>query len=309
LNCNRSLTPSKRSLSLRSSNSPQTLTKRYEAVTKAAAAKPKTKPNVISLDSDDDDDDEDLYKAPPLKKPAKVPVKQQSTPVDDESDIDPNEEFPELVKKAREISKQREAEKRKSEGGILDSMSPVIDEGPNPPISIFIEPRIPDSEPLLVTRKWNQRLREVRVAWCERQDFVADFANTVILTWKGIRVYDAASCKSLGIELNDEDQPILSGKDGIDEEGKKIVLVATTQAIIEEEKKAAAEADRRREDEANGITAAPPLKPEEKKIKIMLNAKNYETHKLIVMEACLRLLLVTTITNNLCRTLLSNASL
>jgi hypothetical protein len=292
------------------------LTKRYDAAA-TAAAKPKKKPVVIALDSDDDDDD-DLYSAPQPKKPVKAETKRQPTPAqDDESEIDPNEEFPELVKKARERAKQQELEKRRRssetlrENGISEVASPAVEEGPNPTISIFIDPRIPDARPLLVTRKWNQRLREVRTEWCKRQDFVADFADTVILTWRGIRVFDVASCKSLGIELDVNGQAILSGRDGIDESGEKVLLVATTPALIEEEKKAAAEAERKREDEANGITTNVAPAPERKKIRIILNAKNYPPHKLIVMEVCFWnfLFFLLTITDNLSRTQLSSASL
>lgn len=285
----RSLSPSKRSLSLRSSgsSSPQSLMKRYDAVT-SAAVRPKKAPVVVSLDSDDDDDD--LYSAPPPRPPVKKPEpKQQPTPVqDDDSDTDPNEEFPELVRKARERAKQQELDnkRRSSELQRADGLSesPAVDPGPNPPIKIFIDPRIPDTQPLMVTRKWNQRFREVRNAWCERQDFVADFADTVIFTWRGIRIFDVASCKTLGIKLDDDGEPILAGQDGIDEDMSQIVLVATTVAILEKEKEAAAEERKRKEDESNGLTAGPPVAPEKKKVRIMLNAKDYDTHKLIVQE-------------------------
>jgi hypothetical protein len=290
----RSLTPSNKSPLLSHSSSPQSLTKRYDAAM-TAAAKPRRKAEVIAIDSSDDDDD--LYSAPRpaprSQKPVKAETKQKPVPAeDDESEIDPNEEFPELVKEARARAKQQELEKRRqiSEtlrgNGILESKSRAVEEGPNPVISIFIRPQIPGTQPLLVTRKWNQRLKEVRTAWCQRQDFVADFADTVILTWRGIRVFDVASCKSLGIELDMNGQPILSGRDGIDESGERIVLVATTPALIEEEKRAAAEAKRKREDEANGITTFAPAVPEKKKIRIILNAKDYPQHKLIVMEVC-----------------------
>lgn len=286
----RSLTPSKRTLTIRSSgsSSPQSLTKRYDAVT-AAAVKPKKAPVVISLDSDDDDEDS-LYSAPPPRLPVrKSKPKQPPNPTqDDESDIDPDEPFPELARKARERVKQEELEKqrRRSELQRADGAyeSPTVDAGPNPPIRIFIDPRIPDTQPLMVTRKWNQRFREVRNAWCERQDFVKDFADTVIFTWRGIRIFDVASCKSLGIKLDEDGEPILRAQDGIDEDMSQIVLVATTTAIIEQEQKAAAEEKKRKEDESNGITAGPPAAPEKKKVKIMLNAKNYDTHKLIVQE-------------------------
>lgn len=251
--------------------------------------KPKWAPVVVSLDSDDDDDDS-LYTAPPPRQPVKKSEpKQQPTPTqDDESDIDSDEEFPELVRKARERAKQQELEKQRRSSELQradgSSESPAIDEGPNPAIRILIDPRIPDTEPLIVTRKWDQRFREVRNAWCERQPFVKDFADTVIFTWRGIRIFDVASCKSLKITLNDDGEPVLAGKDGIDEDMSQIVLVATTQAIIDKEKEVAAEEAKRKEDEANGITVGPPAAPDKKKVKIILNAKDYATHKLIVQE-------------------------
>ncbi|RDI87290.1 hypothetical protein Vi05172_g2933 [Venturia inaequalis] len=285
-----SLTPSKRTLALRSSgsSSPRSLTKRYDAVT-SAAVKPKKAPVVVSLDSDDEDED-NLYTAPLQRRSFKTPEpKQQPTPTqDDESDTDPDEPFPELARKARERAKQEELEKQRrySEAQQADggSESPTVDAGPNPPIKILIDPRIPDTQPLMVTRKWDQRFREVRNAWCERQGFVADFADTVIFTWRGIRIFDVASCKSLGIKLDEDGEPMFKGQDGIDEDMSKIVLVATTTAIIEKEQKAAAEEKKRKEDEANGITAVSSAAPEKKKVKIMLKARDYDTHKLIVLE-------------------------
>lgn len=251
--------------------------------------KPKKAPVVVSLDSDDEDED-NLYTAPLQRRSFKTPEpKQQPTPTqDDESDTDPDEPFPELARKARERAKQEELEKQRrySEAQQADggSESPTVDAGPNPPIKILIDPRIPDTQPLMVTRKWDQRFREVRNAWCERQGFVADFADTVIFTWRGIRIFDVASCKSLGIKLDEDGEPIFKGQDGIDEDMSKIVLVATTTAIIEKEQKAAAEEKKRKEDEANGITAVPSAAPEKKKVKIMLKARDYDTHKLIVLE-------------------------
>lgn len=266
---------------------------RYDAVT-SAAAKPKKVTEVIALDSNDsDDDDDDIYLAPPPRKTTKPEPKQSMPSQDDDSDTDPDGEFLEMKRKIREKAKQQENEKRRRDSeiqsatGLSGSKSPTEEEGPNPPIQILIDPRIPDSQPLMVTRKWNQRFREVRNAWCEHQGFVADFADTVIFMWRGCRVFDVASCRSLGIKLDEEGEPILSGINGIDEDGSNLVVVATTQSILEEERKAATKEARRKEDEANGITAEPPPAPEKQKVRIMLNAKDHATHKLIVQEVCL----------------------
>ncbi|KAJ9300226.1 hypothetical protein DTO271G3_2343 [Paecilomyces variotii] len=69
----------------------------------------------------------------------------------------------------------------------------------DPIIQILITSNIENTMPLIVRRKMSQRLRDVRLAWCKRQGFDKDMTASVFLTWKGRRLFDVTTCKSLGI--------------------------------------------------------------------------------------------------------------
>ncbi|KAJ6082276.1 hypothetical protein N7499_007150 [Penicillium canescens] len=74
---------------------------------------------------------------------------------------------------------------------------------PNPPddpvVQILISSEITNTKPLLVHRKMSQGLREVRLAWCNRQNFDPEIQSSIYLTWKGRRVFDVTTCRSLGV--------------------------------------------------------------------------------------------------------------
>lgn len=66
-------------------------------------------------------------------------------------------------------------------------------------IHILITSEIENTKPLIVIRKMSQSLRDVRLAWCKRQNFPVEKQSSVILTWKGRRLFDVTTCRSLGI--------------------------------------------------------------------------------------------------------------
>ncbi|KAJ5585341.1 uncharacterized protein N7459_005141 [Penicillium hispanicum] len=87
---------------------------------------------------------------------------------------------------------------------------------PNPPandpvVQILITSEIPNTKPLLVQRKMTQSLREVRMEWCRRQGFTTGEQASVHLTWKGRRLFDVTTCRSLGIKV--ESSNSFSGMD------------------------------------------------------------------------------------------------
>ena len=131
-----------------------------------------------------------------------------------------------------------------------EALPKIVDEGPNPPIFILIDPRIPGTKQLLVKRYYKDNLRLVRKTWCEKQGFTPEQTKSVILTWRGRRAFDVANCKSLGIELDEYGEPVIrAGQKGYDESGSKIVLEATTEELLEQDKNAAAEAAKRKVEE------------------------------------------------------------
>jgi len=153
-------------------------------------------------------------------------------------------------------------------------------DGPDPPLQILIDTKIPNTKPLVVKRYYRDNMRIVRKTWCERQGFSTEQTKSVILTWRGKRVYDVANCKSLGIELNRRGEPVIKvGADGYDAEGDKIVFVATTHEILEQEIKAAEEAAKRKEE---AYSDDEEQQAKEQQIRIVLRAKGQEDLKISV---------------------------
>jgi hypothetical protein len=238
-----------------------------------AAAKSKRKPIVIELSESDDEGEDNIC------KPATTTRGQTGSeilPIED----DPDEPFPELAAQAREKARQRELDAQKAKLLSGDAPDPFAEPVHDPVLSVFIQTCIPDTDPLLVTRKYSQNLRAIRLAWCQRQGLSQDATSKVFFTYRGVRVFDVASCKSLGITLDYRGQPVFShSRDP--ELADKLVLTATNQDIIDEEKRVAEAEKRRKEDEAEGIYALPE-EPEVKEIKIFLKAKGHDNFRLKV---------------------------
>lgn len=68
-------------------------------------------------------------------------------------------------------------------------------------VQILITSEIENTKPLIIHRKASQSLREVRLAWCKRQGITEEFQSSVFLTWKGRRLFDVTTCKSLGVNV------------------------------------------------------------------------------------------------------------
>ncbi|KAL4812204.1 ubiquitin-2 like Rad60 SUMO-like-domain-containing protein [Aspergillus spinulosporus] len=66
-------------------------------------------------------------------------------------------------------------------------------------VHILITSEIANTKPLVIQHKMSQSLKEVRLAWCARQDLPKDVQSTVFLTWKGRRLFDVTTCRSLNI--------------------------------------------------------------------------------------------------------------
>ncbi|KAJ5760073.1 hypothetical protein N7520_007229 [Penicillium odoratum] len=80
---------------------------------------------------------------------------------------------------------------------LSKSSEPLADD---PVVQILITSDIPNTKPLLVHRKMSQGLREVRLEWCKRQGFTTGAESPVHLTWRGSRLFDVTTCRSLRIE-------------------------------------------------------------------------------------------------------------
>ena len=285
--------------------SPESLADRYENVVAAAkAAKiPLLPSNVIDLEDDDElesvackvSDANSLTKSGALSKT-------QAAKYDDF--ISSDEEFPELARQAREKAraKQLQAEffqtdtpppalqPSQDESTVASkqaSQPPLPAPRIDPVVTILLTSSISNTKPLIVARKLGQRLKDVRLTWCERQGFAPNFTSTVILTWRGKRLYDVSTCRSLGIAADADGNIVVKGeKDVFGEENRQIHMEAMTEETfqtqrLERERVAAMEARKADEEEEEEVPMAEEPKAEEQ-VKIILRSKGREEFKLIV---------------------------
>lgn len=238
---------------------------------------------------------EDEIEIPPGNEQVQILEKKNSTlpSYDDFSD----EEFPELAQKAREKARSKRLHDKKLQATSAASSRTLVDETfllrspsleavtpapplPEPAVSLLITSTIPNTEPLIVQRKLGQRLKEVRRIWCQRQDFPPEVTETIILTWKGRRLFDVTTCKSLQIGVDEEGNILNQGeRDVFGEADRKIHMEATTVAMLEESKRIKEHAQVSSIDVEEPETEGP--KPEEE-LRVVLKAKGYPDHKLIV---------------------------
>jgi len=153
----------------------------------------------------------------------------------------------------------------------------------DPIVRIFISSAIPNTVPLLVSRKLSQRLQEVRKAWCARQNFSEDMADSVFFTYRNRRLWDVTTCKSLGIDVDSSGN--IRQKDDFDlysENDGKIHLEAVTPEIWEENTRRAEKSrtEEVEEEEQDIVEEQPPV--EEQRIRLFLKARGYEDFRLQV---------------------------
>jgi len=280
--------------------SPKSLAKRYETTIAAAKIDTQRKlhSNVIDLEDNDPKDMEAGSEDEEIKITA---VSRPRSPVVDEFQAS-DEEFPELARKAREKVRRKRLEADSAASstpapnpGTAHHGSPDLYElpiqsapPPEPVVSILITSRIPNTDPLIVNRRLGQRLRDVRAVWCQKQSFTPDFTQKIILTWKGKRLFDVTSCRSLGIGVDTDGNIVMKGeKDVFGEENRQIQMEAMTVEMLEEQKKAKERLERK-EETLDAPEERPADQPkQESQIRIILKAKEYEDFKLLVKPVCI----------------------
>jgi Ubiquitin-2 like Rad60 SUMO-like len=242
---------------------------------------------VISLS--DSEDDSDLVhtasrslmfeKEPEKPGPIETPILPR---LEDE-----DKELAECIARAREGTRRKKfsplLQTSLLHDGVASSLSggfgsPVS--GPDPVISIFISSRIEGAKPCLFKRKLSQRLKDIRVGWCDiqfigGQPMPESVKSEIFLTWRMKRVFDVTTCKAMGVKVNSRGM-LCSDGDDIDPEGR-IHLEAWTEELFEQHKEQKA-AERKRlvrdplEDEEPEVIKA-PVAP---KVKIILKSKDAE---------------------------------
>ena len=278
----------------------KSFTNTYKETILAGNVKPQqsSPSNVIDLEDEDGDDGE--AQASSEDDEVKITaIDRQPLPTYDDFPAS-DEEFPELARKAREKARRKRLEADSVTALAPDPQMRETPEGSQNPsqpfqnphhtttepiVSLLITSRIPNTASLIVNRRLGQRLKDVRLIWCQRQQLSLEATQDIVLTFRGKQVYDVSSCKSLGIGVNaDGNVVMLAEKDIFGEENRKIQMEAMTREMLKELKKAKEQSVRERTAEADlEAQEVPPEQPmKESQIRIILKAKEYEDFKLLV---------------------------
>lgn len=227
-------------------------------------------------------------------------------PPEDDND-DASEEFPELARLAREKARKARLTReqrvgsmnlsprgsQKTPGVPLKTEMPskagpsAVSKAPlpvpEPVLQILITSTIPNTNPLVVKRRLNQRLKDVRLAWIQKQG-LNDRADEIFLMWKGKKLFDVTTCKSLGIGV-DADGNVVTNGDILEQLEEHLQIEAVTQELFQayrEAKKTPADAQVRMSEPEVQVQEAPEHPLPEKQVRIILRARGYPEYKIIV---------------------------
>lgn len=250
----------------------------------------------------------------PVRKPANQPItldvgndlygalapqRAPSPEVDDGLQFS-DEEFPELILRARERERQKQQQKMKNANTFSDQnhsvkgseiLDDIFDSGTttpvdtDPTIEILITSKMEGTKPLKVRRKLCQRLKEVRLSWCDKQTIDGQpidqaYKAAMFLTWNRIKLYDVTTCRSLGIKMDGRGK--LSGdRDGVGAEGR-IHLEAWTEEAWEYDQKRRAAKQKREQGGSDDEAAAPMAKDLVPKTKVIMKARGMEDFRITV---------------------------
>ncbi|GME28417.1 Small ubiquitin-related modifier SUMO [Neofusicoccum parvum] len=120
-------------------------------------------------------------------------------------------------------------------------------------------------------KELRQRLQEVREAWCKRQGFNEEMTDSVFFTFKGRRLFDVATCTSLGLVADGFGNVYMKDNREWDENDGRITVEAVTLDIYNEDMR---EMKRQREVEP-APEPEPEPEPEPKRIKIIIKTKDF----------------------------------
>lgn len=252
--------------------------------------------NIIDLEDSEEDEGIQVTQ---VKKPP--PPEEDDFPASDE-------EYAELARKAREKARR----KRLQDDILVDSQKqpPTLErdsvsqqslsvDAPTPPPSsldpevyILVTSRLENSVPLIIKRRLSQRLKDVRVHWCSHNQFTEDMMSSIFLTWRGKRLFDVTSCKSLGIAVDKEGRVMAKEQDDIlAEEDRKIHMEAMTEEVYEKYQKCRRRATEQQDDEMEEEQTPVQQKPQEDQIRLILKGKGFPDFKLIAKPVSLRQLI------------------
>ena len=258
------------------------------------AVLPVRKPEVqpISLDDDDDDAGDKAYHNPTKLTPL---------PVDDDLQVS-DEEFPELVQKARERERQKEEQRLRAakdfrEQNHARDTAPMKDDifgadnpltsasllNSDPIIEILITSHMDGTKPLIVKRRLTQNLREARLGWCDRQTIDGapmslETKESIFLTWKNRRLYDWTTCRALGLKVSGTGGLKTSDPD-VNNEGR-VHLEAWTEDAFETYQKRCAAKQKNEQGQPGGDESS-DQEVTAKKIRLIMKTREFEPFKIM----------------------------
>ena len=216
---------------------------------------------------------------------------------DEEDKVESDDEFAEIARQARESARRKQesqAEKpihsfqanpnSTSQNGHLHELPKTL------AINIHVESPIPGVECKTLKRRLDQRLRPVRLMWCEANEFSDEESKQIILMFRGKRVWDVNTPESLGISVNDQGETHVQGDDPLNplEPSGDIVMDAIREDQQKEYTSAWLEKYGRNqvENDEEKLAETPPLQQEPvlEKLKIICRAKHYPDFKLAVKK-------------------------
>ena len=280
-----------RNSSLKREPSPKSLSKRFEDETMVRNIEKKPVAqlsNIIDLEESDEDED---FKVTQVVKPLPPPPEEDDFPASDE-------EYAEMARKVREKARRKRlqddilAETPKQpiplerDSVSQQSLSTHASTPPPPPLDpevfILVTSRLENAVPLIVKRRLSQRLKDVRLTWCSHNQLTDEMTGSIFLTWRGRRLFDVTSCKSLGIAVDKEGRVMAKDQDDfLADEERKIHMEAMTEEIHGEYQKAKRRATEQQNEDKDEEQAPPQHNPPEVQVRLILKAKGFADFKLI----------------------------
>lgn len=254
-----------------------------------------TRPTVSNFD-DYDDFDSDIEQ---IKPPQPVPEAQVAEEIFEEDDP-----FAEFVIKAREAAKRATPFTRLPLPGSTNVDSPSSGSSAatrpstfqfraaEPIINILVTSQIAGTMAVSFKRKLSQRIKDVRVNWCDRQvingrALEENEKRDIFLTFRGTRLFDVSTGKSIGLQVNAAGNICLGGPNGNVYADGRIHLEAWTEELFTEfEKQRRLDQQRRAHnplDELEAEEDEPEPQPDATPdIRIIIKAKGLEEFKVMV---------------------------
>lgn len=156
---------------------------------------------------------------------------------------------------------------------------------PDPVVKILIISPIENSKPVMIHRKLSGDLGDVRKHYCKFNNFSDGMMKSIILVWRGMRIWDLQSCIMLGVEVDELGHASLKNADikaneGLDHERGGLLMEAMTVDMLRQRK----EEERRTEemggtDEAYEDDPVPQSPKKEPEVRIALRARGYPGDK------------------------------